>query len=152
MEEGPLLDRFFVGFYGAAAPAVREYFEALQQLPKTVGGVAETYTNGRQRKPVSDEFLAWATTNVWPRAEWAVRNDAGLLYNVRLAEASTVYARIMRLDPEKDAVELNPLLDWMAALQRDAGGTIKLCEGASKIGGNQPLLLERMGGQTRNKK
>lgn len=152
VEEGPLLDRFFVGFYGAAAPAVREYFEALQQLPKTVGGVAETYTNGRQRKPVSDEFLAWATTNVWPRAEWAVRNDAGLLYNVRLAEASTVYARIMRLDPEKDAVELNPLLDWMAALQRDAGGSIKLCEGRSKIGGNQPLLLERMGGQARNKK
>ena len=152
VEEGPLLDRFFAGFYGAAAPAVREYFEALQRLPKTVGGVAETYTNGRQRKPVSDEFLAWATTNVWPRAEWAVRNDAGLLYNVRLAEASTVYARIMRLDPEKDAVELNPLLDWMAALQREAGGSIKLCEGASKIGGNQPLLLERMGGQARNKK
>lgn len=33
-----------------------------------------------------------------------------------------------------------------------AGGSIKLCEGASKIGGNQPLLLERMGGQARNRK
>ena len=38
----------------------------------------------------------------------------------------------------------------LAALQRKAGGTIKLCEGAIK-GGNKPLLLERMGGQTMKK-
>ena len=142
VDEGPLLDRFFAGFYGAAAGPVCEYFEAVQALPKTVGGVAETYTDGKRRKPVSDEFLAWATTNVWPRAEWLVRNDPECLYNVQLAEASTVYARIMRLDAEKDAVEMGPLLDWMAALQRKANGEIRLAEGRFDKG-NRALIIER---------
>ena len=140
-EEKPLLDRFFAGYYGAAAPVVREYFETLQALPKTVGGVAETYTDGRRRKPVSDAFLAWATTNVWPRAERLVRDDPKRLYHVRLAEASSVYARIMRLDPEKDAAEMQTLLDWMEGIQRESGGKMRLRLG--KMRGNQTLIMDR---------
>ncbi|MBR2839659.1 MAG: DUF4838 domain-containing protein [Kiritimatiellae bacterium] len=141
VEVKPLIDRFFAGFYGAAAPVVREYFEALQALPKTVGGVAETYTDGCRRKPVSDEFLAWATTNVWPRAEWLVRNEAKRLRNVRLAEASSVYARLMRLDSGKDAAEMQALLKWMVDVQCESGGKMLLREGRPH--GNQTLILER---------
>ena len=141
VEVKPLLDRFFAGFYGAAAPVVREYFERLQELPKKVGGIAETYTNGRRTRPVTNEFLAWATTNIWPKAEMLVRDDPACLHNVRLAEASTVYARIMRLKPEKDAAELESLLDWMEEIQRETGGKMRLRLGRHKD--NQLLIMDR---------
>ena len=106
-----------------------------------MGGIAETYTNGRRTRPVTNEFLAWATTNIWPKAEMLVRDDPACLHNVRLAEASTVYARIMRLKPEKDAAELESLLDWMEEIQRETGGKMRLRLGRLKD--NQLLIMDR---------
>ena len=86
----PLLNRFFDGYYGAAAPFVRRYFDEAQALGRVPGighwGIYSDVDNPN----VPDEFLVRAT-NLWVQAATAVKDDPVLTYNVRMGAASPLY-------------------------------------------------------------
>ncbi|HOE61137.1 MAG TPA: DUF4838 domain-containing protein [Kiritimatiellia bacterium] len=92
----PLLADFFAGYYGAAAPLVRQYFDELH-----------TFYNDPAKKPLRifddvrspvlpDAFLDRAA-DLWSRAEAAVRDSPAHAYNVRMGAFSVLYARLSRL-------------------------------------------------------
>lgn len=96
----PLLDRFFKGYYGKAAPFARAYFEHLHRQQRTWAGNDPAHSlkifDGVFTPALDDAFLAKAA-NCWKRAEAAVRGeDAVYGYNVRMSAFSTAYARFMR--------------------------------------------------------
>ena len=123
LPEGELLDRFFKGYYGKAAPRVREYFDALRALPRPDGKFRlGCFHDISSQKLVSDEFLVWAD-GVWQQAEDAVRGeDPVVVTNVRLGRFSVDYMRFMRLKdrvlvPPELSVRLEPPSADMATLQ-----------------------------------
>ena len=81
-DEKALLDRFFAGYYGAAAPFVREYYERLRR---------ETLAHPKERLGIFDanlpswytaELAAWAK-GLFRKAEAAVKGDPVRYKNVR---------------------------------------------------------------------
>ena len=81
-DEKALLDRFFAGYYGAAAPFVREYFERLWK---------EAVAHPKERLGIFDanppswytsDFSAWAKA-LFAKAEDAVKDDPVRYKNVR---------------------------------------------------------------------
>ncbi len=100
-----LLDDFMEGYYGKAAPYVREYFNAMNALsapPDVRLGVYYNITDG----PLTNEFLDWAA-NVWEKAEEAVKDDPAFLYNVRCGAMTVAYARLFRLP------KMEPSYKWL---------------------------------------
>lgn len=92
-----LLDRFFNGFYGAAAPFVREYYELERRLvdqapPQTQVTIYQT----DNRKLYPETFVDKAL-ELWDKAEAAVWDDPAALYNVRNGKASIVRLKLDRL-------------------------------------------------------
>jgi len=86
----PLLDRFFNGYYGKAAPFVREYYEkekaqALAMPPE----IKVTIYQFDNKKLYPDAYLA-ESLELWNRAEAAVADDPETLYNVRMGKASVM--------------------------------------------------------------
>ena len=112
----PLLDRFFEGYYGAAAPFVRQYFEEAQALGQVEGirhwGI---YVPAESPK-VPDAFLVRAT-NLWAQAAAAVKDDPVLSYNVRMGAVSPLYVLAVRSTAVKCAwVTRHPeRFDWEGA-------------------------------------
>lgn len=93
---GLLLDRFFKGYYGAAAPYARQYFEAAQALGCREGvGHWGIYVNADNRHKIPDDFLVRAT-NCWAKAKESVKGDPVLSYNVRMGAASPLYVLAAR--------------------------------------------------------
>ena len=87
----PLLDRFFEGYYGAAAPFARRYFDKAQALGRASGLTGRWWIYSSTDLPdVSDGFLAEAT-NLWAQATAAVKGDPVLSYNVRMGAMSPLY-------------------------------------------------------------
>ena len=90
----PLLDRFFTGYYGAAAPFVRRYFDRvehiLRDLPHGRLGIYEEDRPDVFTDSFLDEFI-----EVFNRAEAAVRDDSGRLLNVR---AQALTPQVVKLD------------------------------------------------------
>jgi len=83
-DERALLDRFFAGYYGAAAPFVREYYERLRR---------EVLAHPKERLGIFDanppswytaELAAWAK-ELFRKAEAAVKDDPVRYKNVRYA-------------------------------------------------------------------
>ena len=92
----PLLDQFFKGYYGAAAPYVRQYFEEAQALGRREeAGHWGIYVDAGNRQKVPDDFLMRAT-NLWAKAKAAVEDDKVLSYNVRMGAASPLYVLAAR--------------------------------------------------------
>lgn len=85
-----LLDRFFNGYYGKAAPFVREYYEKEKAqalcLPPEVK-VSIYQSDSRRKYP--DAYLA-ESLELWNKAEAAVADDPDTLYNVRMGKASVL--------------------------------------------------------------
>ena len=79
----PLLDRFFKGHYGAAAPYIREYFDRVESA--VVGKANMRYRIWEQDRPdlYPDAFVDWAR-GVFTKAEAAVKDDPVRLKNVRI--------------------------------------------------------------------
>ena len=91
-----LIDDFMKGYYGAAAPLVRKYFDELQSL------VANPDIHFNIWFPptvpwLTDDFLARATI-LWEEAEALVNDDPLLRYNVRKSSLPVYYARYKRLE------------------------------------------------------
>ena len=133
-----LLDDFFAGYYGKAAPFVRDYFEAIHKM--------QLARSSRPDKPLlifdavgssvlTDGFLDFAE-GCWQRAVDAVKDDPATSYNVRMAKFSFDYLRLERchwlldlreakagVPPEKIKALVQSLLDRM-----DEAGDIRLAE------------------------
>jgi len=90
-----LMDDFFRGYYGAAAPLVREYFEALHEIYQAPEIWLRIFDDVRE-SPVSDEFLL-AATDLWRRAADLVKDDPARLYNVRMGMIPVLHMRVERL-------------------------------------------------------
>ena len=89
----PLLDDFFNGYYGKAAPYVREYFNLLHSYAKNPDFVLTTFTampNGY----LSPEFLRKGE-ELWKAAEAAVKDDPAFLYNVQKGALTIYNAQLM---------------------------------------------------------
>ena len=93
-----LLDDFFAGYYGKAAPFVRDYFEAIHKLQR--------FCSSHPNKPLlifdsvgssvlHDGFLDFAA-GCWRQAIDAVKDDPATSYNVRMAAFSFDYLRMER--------------------------------------------------------
>ena len=103
-EVEPLVDRFLKGYYGKAAPFVKDYIGGLygrfglptgnddpdpDAEPAWAGIYAE---NVPLPESLIDELLA-----TWKKCEDAVKDDPVALYNVRMGELPLLYVRLKRL-------------------------------------------------------
>ena len=86
----PLLDRFFAGYYGKAAPFVREYYEKeraqAERMPPEIKVSIYQFDN---KTLYPDDYLA-ESLELWNKAEAAVADDPETLYNVRMGKASVL--------------------------------------------------------------
>ena len=138
----PLLDRFFVGYYGAAAPFARQYFEEAQALGRAEGIRHWGIYDPVESKKVPDESLVRAT-NLWAKAAAAVRGDPILSYNVRMGACSPLYTIASRSSAEIRAwVTRHPeRYDWEGARRivqelqdcRSVAGNIRWIESAPRL-------------------
>ena len=148
-----LLQDFFSGFYGKAAPYVRTYFDALNSFyhdPQTLLHLYEKTWNS----VVPLEFFERAQ-KLWDLAEKAVADEPETIRrNVRIARFSVHYAEFMRLTdgwPRKawaardtapyaaKARRIRELARTMLDIQKEAGG-IKVAESGRKIKERQALM------------
>lgn len=90
-----LLDDFFNGYYGPAAPIVRQYFDALQALVDPPENKVKIF-HPLTMPWYSDEFFLWAT-DIWLQAEEAVKDQPAFLDNVRKGAIPVYYARVERM-------------------------------------------------------
>ncbi|OQC16650.1 MAG: hypothetical protein BWX73_00719 [Lentisphaerae bacterium ADurb.Bin082] len=118
-----LYDDFFAGYYGAAAPMVREYFDGLQDL------VVSPEVNLRIWVPMTSEWLTdeflQRGLELWQQAEEAVKNDPVRLYNVRKGAIPVYYALISRRP------SVQPTMIWTADAVTSTevpADLVKLCQ------------------------
>jgi len=95
----PLLDDFFAGYYGKAAPFVRDYFETIHKMqiarsssPERPLRIFDSVANS----VLTDAFLDSAAS-CWQQAIDAVKDDPATSYNVRMAAFSFDYLRLERM-------------------------------------------------------
>lgn len=98
-----LLDDFMKGYYGPAAPFVRQYFDELHALA-TAPEMRVIIWDSMNSKYLPAEFLVRAE-ELWMKAEAAVADSPRYLYNVRKGALSVLYARFMRLPAENIKME-----------------------------------------------
>jgi len=99
VSEKPLLDDFFAGYYGAAAPQVRAWFEALRAEQRTWSDDPTRplcIYEKSDYEGVSDELLEQGAALLAKGAE-AVRGDAVRSRNVRMSAFSIDCMRLDRL-------------------------------------------------------
>lgn len=104
----PLLQDFFNGYYGAAAPYVRTYFDALHSFYRDPASHPLRIFEDPRHTQVPDEFYARAA-ELWRQAEEAVKASPAHLYNVRMGAVPVLNARLMR-QPRQEAVAV-----WVTA-------------------------------------
>jgi len=130
----PLLKDFFEGYYGKAAPFVRQYFDEVH-----------TFYEGKSDKPLvifedvstsalSDEFLVRATS-LWQQAEEAVKDSPAHAYNVRMGAIPLLFTRLAKLPhfgEKKVWVTKNPQQYAVPALYRDLASSLLARFGEAK--------------------
>ncbi len=89
-----LYDDFFNGYYGAAAPFVRQYFDELQALAKPDKSIVTIVTD--VKSPMFPNGFFKRSRQLFNKAEKAVANDPQRLYNVRMSSIPVYYALIRR--------------------------------------------------------
>ena len=94
---GPLLDDFFAGYYGKAAPYVREWFEAVHRLQRESPEPLLIYDDFA-KSVVPDESLD-GFASLWGKAVEAVKDDPATSYNVRMSAFSFDCLRLERMRP-----------------------------------------------------
>jgi hypothetical protein len=139
----PLLNEFFTGYYGAAAPLVRRYFDELH-----------TFHNDPATKPlfiyedittpvIPDDFYTRAA-GLWQQAEAAVKDSPAHAYNVRMGAIPVLYARLCRMPAYEVWVTADPLRYQQASEQRalatdllarcKEAGTVRISEDKQRHG------------------
>ena len=116
----PLLQDFFQGYYGAAAPYARTYFDTLHSFYRDPATKPLRIFDDPRRGLLADDFYTLAN-RLWQQAEAAVKDDPACLYNVRMAAFPVLYARMARMraaDEIKVWVTENPRQYDVPAEQR----------------------------------
>lgn len=93
----PLLEKFFTGYYGAAAPIARKYFDDLIAYQIKAGNpVFGVYEEASRLGAVYPQDFFRKAAAEWQRAEKLVKDDPVRLYNVQTTSMCTDYAVFMR--------------------------------------------------------
>ena len=163
----PLLEDFFTGYYGKAAPYVRTYFDDLHRLqlaysedPAHPLSVFTPFTN----PAITDEFLENAT-KLWAKAIDAVKDDPSLSYNVRMGAFAVDYVRLMRMDKFALFMSSSTSVPYVAKMKglaaslldrMDEAKNMCLCENQARsngyrkkwcdiVAGNHPRVFDHTG-------
>ena len=96
LEEKPLLDRFFAGYYGAAAQFVREYFDKLQALPSLTVPTNKMSIWIDTSNKMFPKGFALEGARLMEKAMDAVKGDPAYEYNVRMTAVSPLYLLFFR--------------------------------------------------------
>ena len=94
----PLLNDFFAGYYGAAAPFVRRYFDEVHTFYGSSTNTPLRIFDDVKRSVIPDEFYTRAAA-LWQQAEAAVKDSPPQAYNVRMGAFPVLFARLSRLPP-----------------------------------------------------
>jgi hypothetical protein len=116
-----LLQDFFAGYYGAAAPLARQYFNEVHAFYGASTNAPLRIFDDVKNATIPDAFYA-RSADLWQRAESAVKDSPAHLYNVRMAAIPALFARWARLPPleEKEVwVTLHPERHDVPAEHRD---------------------------------
>ena len=95
----PLLNDFFTGYYGAAAPQVRRYFDEVHAFYQKPGATLSIYDDVLRQPPVTADFYTHAV-DLWRQAEAAVKDTPAYSYNVRMGAIPALFAHFSRLPAE----------------------------------------------------
>jgi len=140
----PLLDDFFNGYYGKAAPFVRTYFDELHQNQRAWSeGAADRplrIYDGPENPAIPAGFYERAK-DLWAQAAAAVEDDPVASYNVRMGAFSLDYWRFDFLREKHDRAlmlyatdDIRAVFPEMHTLAKslaerfDEAGNIRLCE------------------------
>ena len=99
-----LLDDFFSGYYGKAAPFVRQYFDELHRLQLNYSADPKhplRFCSPIANPALTDDFLERAA-GYWAQAINAVKDNARTSYNVRMGAFPVDFLRFMRIDRAYD--------------------------------------------------
>ena len=97
----PLLDDFFAGYYGAAAPLVRQYFDEIHTFYNDPTNKPLRIFEDVKKSAIPDSFYERAA-GLWQQAEAAVKDSPVHRYNVRMGAIPVLYTRLLRLAPMED--------------------------------------------------
>jgi len=116
----PLLKTFFEGYYGAAAPQVRQYFDEVHGFYGVTTNAPLRIFDDVKAPIIPDEFYVRAE-KLWQQAEAAVQDSPAHLYNVRMGAVPVLAARLARLpthEPKKVWVTSDPMQHAVPAEHR----------------------------------
>lgn len=146
LEAEPLVADFFEGYYGPAAPFIREYFDdiyARQRAFCADGSRFMTcYSPARSLAVDGDGAFFKRSTVLWERAKASVKGNAMFEYNVNTSALSFEYTSLCinarrfyitehpeNFGPETDAHRLaTTCLKTIKDAERERGGTVRLME------------------------
>jgi hypothetical protein len=100
----PLLADFFRGYYGAAAPLVRRYFDELHTFHNDPASKPLRIFDDVKNPAIPDSFYARAA-GLWEQAAAAVKDTPAHAYNVRMGAIPVLYAQLMRM-PARDEIKV----------------------------------------------
>ena len=141
----PLLDRFFAGYYGKAAPYARAYFDMAHKMEREWAGDSPDRKMGfAEMLPspaLGDDFLQKAEA-LWRQAADAVKNEADVYrYNVRMSAFSDLYTRFMQQKrrlvvtrtPERHGclADSAERAEWLSRCAEE--GKIRVAEGNNRV-------------------
>ena len=95
LSEEELFQRFFRGYYGAAAPVVRQYFDELHALPRAGEYSALGIYESAYSRFLPNDFLEHASA-LWDEAGRLVKGDPVRSYNVRMGRLTVDTTRLLR--------------------------------------------------------
>jgi hypothetical protein len=131
-----LLDDFFKGYYGAAAPLVRKYFDELHSFHNDPANKPLRIFDDVGNPVIPEDFLE-RSVKLWAQAELVVRDSPAHAYNVRMGAVPVLHARLARLpaaDPIKVWVTRNPQHYELPPARRAlAAGLLARCKEAGDI-------------------
>ena len=139
-----LIDRFFKGYYGTAAPIVRKYFDDVIDYQMKAGNPSFSVyeQTGRLGGIYPADFFRKAAQG-WRRAEMAGKGDPVRLYNVRTSSMPTDYMIYMqdyrtiffskadRGKNKESRQALERLVSNFELAERE-GRTVGICDGAER--------------------
>ena len=96
LPEEELLERFFIGYYGAAAKVVRKYFDELHAIPRdgAIGNPLGIYESAYS--PLTPDAFLERAAAMWDEAERLVKDDPVRSYNVRMGRLPVDATRLLR--------------------------------------------------------
>ena len=119
----PLLDRFFRGYYGAAAPIVRTYFDELNSLGRDEMKHPLKVMHEEPTSQVLPNSFLRRGRWLWRQAEEAVRDDPECSYLVRMGALSVDYTTLARSNFDYD-VRRSPMSESVSRQRRELAASV----------------------------